>query len=284
MVRSWDVAGDLPPIDVRPLLPGERAKLLGLLGGLKSSDWTRATVCPGWNVHDVALHLLGNDIGRLGWLASSEARSGRLDFLALAELIEQSNEDWVRATRRIPHSLLVEFLAFTGPRVDAAFAQLDMGAKGVAVAWTGTGPSPYWLDIAREYTERWAHHQHIRQALGKPELLGRRWLHPVLTAFMRALPLAYESIPAPLDTRVAVVVDGPAGGRWLLRRGDERWCLIPDDGRPAATEVRLGQDFVWRLWTRLVTVEEVEASIAISGDENLGIPAARAVAVMTTKL
>jgi uncharacterized protein (TIGR03083 family) len=283
MVRSWDVAGDLPRIDVRPLLPRERAKLLGLLGSLKSSDWTRPTDCPGWNVHDVALHLLGNDIGRLGRRASSEARSGKLDFLALADLIEQSNEDWVRTTRRIPPSLLVEFLALTGPRVDAAFGQLDMGAEGVAVAWTGTGPSPYWLDIAREYTERWVHHQHIRHALGKPELSGRRWLHPVLSAFVRALPLAYEAIPAPLDTRVVVAVDGPAGGRWLLRRGDERWSLIPDDGRPAASGVRLAQDLIWRLWTRLVTVDEVRASITISGDERLGIPAARAVAVMTTK-
>jgi uncharacterized protein (TIGR03083 family) len=271
-------------MDVRPLLPGERARLLGLLDSLKSSDWARPTKCPGWNVHDVALHLLGNDIGRLGRLASPEARSGKLDFLALANLIEQSNEDWVHATRRIPPSLVVEFLALTGPRVDAAFARLDMGAEGVAVAWTGTGPSPCWLDIAREYTERWLHHQHIRHALGKPELLGRRWLHPVLSAFMRALPLAYESIPAPLDTRVAVAVDGPAGGRWLLRRGNERWCLIPNDGRLAASEVRLGQAFVWRLWTRLVTVDEVRASITISGDERLGIPAARAVAVMTTKL
>jgi uncharacterized protein (TIGR03083 family) len=284
MVRSWDVAGDLPPIDVRPLLPGERARLLGLLASLKNSDWARATACPGWNVHDVALHLLGNDIGRLGRLASLEARSGKLDFLALADLIEQSNEDWVRTTRRIEPSLLVEFLALTGPRVDAAFARLDMAAEGVAVAWTGTGPSPCWLDIAREYTERWLHQQHIRHALGKPELLGRHWLHPVLAAFMRALPLAYESIPAPLDTRVAVAVDGPAGGRWLLRRNDERWCLIPDDRQPAASEVRLGQDLVWRLWTRLVTVDEVRASITILGDERLGIPAARAVAVMTTKL
>jgi uncharacterized protein (TIGR03083 family) len=284
MVRSWDVAGDLPPIDVRRLLPGERAKLLGLLDSLKNSDWTRPTVCPGWNIHDVALHLLGNDIGRLGRLASPEARSEKLDFLALADLIEESNEDWVRTTRRIPPPLLVEFLALTGPRVDAAFAQLDMGAEGVAVAWTGTGPSPYWLDIAREYTERWVHHQHIRRALGKPELLGRRWLHPVLAAFMLALPLAYESIAAPLDTCVAVAVDGPAGGRWLLRRGDERWRLIPDDGRPAASEVRLAQDLLWRLWTRLITVDEAQASVAISGNEKLGIPAARAVAVMTTKL
>jgi uncharacterized protein (TIGR03083 family) len=270
-------------MDVRPLLPGERARLLGLLDSLKSSDWARPTMCPGWNVHDVALHLLGNDIGRLGRLASPEARSGKLDFLALADLIEQSNEDWVRATRRIPPSLVIEFLALTGPRVDAAFARLEMAAEGVAVAWTGTGPSPCWLDIAREYTERWLHHQHIRHALGKPELVGRRWLHPVLSAFMRALPFAYESIPAPLDTRVAVAVDGPAGGRWLLRRGNERWCLIPNDGRPATSEVRLGQDFAWRLWTRLVTVDEVQASMAISGDEKLGIPAAHAVAVMTTK-
>jgi uncharacterized protein (TIGR03083 family) len=284
MVRSWDVAADLPPIDVRPLLPRERAKLLELLAGLESSDWTRATVCPGWNIHDVALHLLGNDIGRLGPPVQSEARSGKLGFGSLAGSIEQSNEDWVRAARRIPPSLLVEFLALGGPRVDAAFARLDMGAEGVAVAWTGTGPSPYWLDVAREYTERWVHHQQIRQALGRPALLGRRWLHPVLATFMRALPLAYESVPATAGTRVAVVVDGPAGGRWLIRRGDERWSLIADDGRPAATEVRMGVNIVWRLWTRLATVDEAQAYIAIAGDENLGVPAARVVAVMTTKL
>jgi uncharacterized protein (TIGR03083 family) len=284
MVRSWDVAADLPRIDVRPLLPRERAKLVELLAGLGNSDWTRATVCPGWNVHDVALHLLGNDIGRLGPLAGSEARSGRLDFLALAGSIEQSNEDWVRTARRIPPSLLVEFLALSGPEVDAAFARLDMGAEGVAVAWTGTGPSPYWLDVAREYTERWVHHQQIRQALGRPALLGRRWLHPVIVTFMRALPLAYESIAATVGTRVAVVVDGPAGGRWLLRRGDERWSLLADDGRSAASEVHIGQDVVWRLWTRLANAEEAQASIVIAGDEDLGVPAARVVAVMTTKL
>jgi uncharacterized protein (TIGR03083 family) len=284
MVRSWDVAADLPLIDVRPLLPRERAKLVELLAGLASSDWTRATVCPGWNVHDVALHLVGNDIGRLGPPARSEARSGKLDFLSLARSIEQSNEDWVRTARRIPPSLLVEFLALSGPRVDAAFARLDMRAEGVAVAWTGTGPSPYWLDIAREYTERWVHHQQIRQALGRPPLLGRHWLYPVIATFMRALPMAYESIPAATGTRVAVVVDGPAGGRWLLRRGDERWSLLADDGQRATSEVHVGQNVVWRLWTRLAPVEQAQASIAISGDEDLGAPAARVVAVMTTKL
>ncbi len=144
--------------------------------------------------------------------------------------------------------------------------------------------SIYWLDVAGEYTERWVHHQQIRQALGRPALLGRRWLHPVLATFMRALPLAYEPIPATAGARVAVVIDGPAGGRWLLRRGDQRWTLLADDGQSADSEIRIGQNIVWRLWTRLVTVDDAQASIAIAGDEDLGVPAARVVAVMTTKL
>jgi hypothetical protein len=41
-------------------------------------------------------------------------------------------------------------LTLTGDGVDAAFAAVDLQAAGVAVLWTGTGPTPYWLDIARE--------------------------------------------------------------------------------------------------------------------------------------
>jgi uncharacterized protein (TIGR03083 family) len=283
MVRSWDVAADLPQIDLRPLLPAERTELLSMLGSLHGKDWARTTVCPGWDVHDVALHLLGNDIGRLGPPAASEARLGRLHFSVLAEQIEQSNEAWVRAARRMPPTVLVEFLARTGPWVDAAFAELDIRTEGVAVAWTGTGPSPYWLDIAREYTERWTHQQQIRMAIGRPILSGRRWLHPVLEAFMRALPRAYESTIAPTGTRVAVVVEGPAGGRWLIRRQDERWRLVVDDGMQAASDVRMDQDIAWRLMTRLVGVEDARSSITICGDETLGAPAIRAVALMTTK-
>ncbi len=57
----------LPPIETLPLYPGERAALLELLGDLSPADWEAPTVCPGWSVKDVALHLLGDDIGRLSW-------------------------------------------------------------------------------------------------------------------------------------------------------------------------------------------------------------------------
>ena len=52
-------------IDVVDLFPGERAALLDLLAGLDGAAWRAPTACLGWSVHDVALHLLGDDVGRL---------------------------------------------------------------------------------------------------------------------------------------------------------------------------------------------------------------------------
>jgi hypothetical protein len=153
MVRSWDVARDLPPVDLRSLISADRAELLTFLRSLDESGWAAPTANAGWSVHDVALHVLGGQIGSLSSTRSGAAREGRMAFDDLAELIEHSNEDWVRATRRIAPFVTVELLAFIGPKVDDAFAALDLEAPGTSVGWTGDGPSPCWLDIAREYTE-----------------------------------------------------------------------------------------------------------------------------------
>ncbi|HLI07692.1 MAG TPA: maleylpyruvate isomerase N-terminal domain-containing protein [Ktedonobacteraceae bacterium] len=45
----------------RQLFPAERKQLLLLLSQLDESEWHRPTICPGWTVKDIALHLLGDD-------------------------------------------------------------------------------------------------------------------------------------------------------------------------------------------------------------------------------
>ena len=283
MVRSWDVAGDLSPVDLRPLISAERVELLSFLRSLDDSGWAAPTVNAGWNVHDVALHLLGNDIGGLGSSPSKAAREGRLPFDDLAGLIERSNEEWVRAARRIAPTITVELLAFVGPRVDDTLAALDLDAPGTSVGWTGDGPTPYWLDIAREYTEHWVHHAQMRLAVGAPPLVERRFLHPVLDTFMRSLPCAYEAVEADVGTRVDVLVEGEAGGRWTLRREADRWHLVTADEQVAAACVRVPQDVAWKLLSRTIAVPEAVPEIAIEGDERLGRPATQAVAIMTTQ-
>ena len=53
------------PILVVDLFPEILDQLLKLLIGLESEEWNRPTVCHGWSVKDVALHLLGGEIGNL---------------------------------------------------------------------------------------------------------------------------------------------------------------------------------------------------------------------------
>jgi uncharacterized protein (TIGR03083 family) len=283
MARSWDVAADLPAFDVRPLLAAERSELLGLLHMLGDDEWSAGTVCTGWSVHDVALHLLGNDLGRLGQ-PSAAALAGAETFEELAATIEQSNEAWVATARAmIPATLVPDLLALTGGKLDVALATVDLQAPGVAVRWTGSGPTPCWLDLAREYTERWLHQAQIREAVGRQPLQHRRWLHPVIDTFVRALPQAYDDVAAQVGTSVAFVVTGDAGGRWWLRRGPDRWHLEPAPERPADATVELPADAAWRFMARLGDVDAARASAVITGSRALGEPALSAVAVMTSR-
>ena len=283
MVRSWDVAGDLPPVDLRPLISADRAELLGFLRSLEESGWAAPTANTGWNVHDVALHVLGSQIVRLGSTRGGAAREGRMPFNDLAELIEQSNEDWVRAARRIAPLVTIELLAFIGPKVDDAFAALDLETPGTSVGWTGDGPTPCWLDIARQYTEYWVPHAQMRLAVGAVPPIERRFLYPVLDTFMRSLPRAYEAAEADAGTRISVLVEGEAGGRWTLRREADRWHLVTAVEQGTAACVRVPQDVAWKLLSRTIEVPEGLPKIVIEGDERLGLPATRAVAIMTTQ-
>jgi hypothetical protein len=198
--------------------------------------------------------------------------------------IEKSNDRWVVAARRISPSLVVDLLEFVGPKVDAVFAAVDMETPGVAVAWTGDGPSPCWLDIAREYAERWVHHAQIRLAVAAVPLLDRRWFFPVLDVFMRCLPRAYEDIGAPTGSIVRVQVTGESGGAWFVQRLPDRWHLVADPGTGPAAEVRVDPDIAWRLLSRTMTVEAALPEIAIAGDEALARAITRAVAIMTSRL
>ncbi len=282
---SWDVAGDLPAIDARELIHEVREALLQLLGELDDGAWIASTVNPGWDVHDVALHLLGDDVG---WLSArrDEYRSAGVsteDFGGLATMIEAANERWVQATRSISPRLTLELLRFVGGRFDDHVRLVDLDSEGSPVRWSGRGPSPAWLDIAREYTERWMHQQQIREAVGLPRLAEPRWLHPVLDIFMRALPRAFDHASAPEGVGVTVTVEGPAGGSWSVRRGPDRWHLVAGAAEHPAASVRMPEDIAWRLLCRNISVETAVRQIKTTGDGSLAMAAYRAVAVMTTQ-
>jgi hypothetical protein len=190
------------------------------------------------------------------------------------------NAEWVVAARRMSPHLLRELLAFTGPQVEAYFSSLDPQAIGGPVSWAGPDPAPVWLDIAREYTERWHHQQQIRDATGNPPLYDPYFLSPVLDTFMRALPHSFRNTPATDGTVVRFEISGSAGGVWFLVRDGNAWKLAVESEVAPRADVVLPQDTAWRMFTKSVDEERARSVALIRGDSRLVSPLFTTVSVI----
>ncbi|MCC7022748.1 MAG: maleylpyruvate isomerase family mycothiol-dependent enzyme [Thermomicrobiales bacterium] len=272
--------------DLRPLFPGERAALLELLADLSPGEWAAPTACSGWSVQDVAAHLLGDDIGRLSrgrdGFANPDFATG-LDIATLPGLIaaiDRQNARWVEGMRRVSPRLLIDLLRLTGEWTEAYFARLDLHAIGASVDWAGPEPAPVWLDVAREYTERWVHQQHIRDAIGRVGLKERRWLGPVLATFTLALPRALADHPALDGASLRLVIAGEAGGTWTARREGGRWILDTGASNAPTAAVEIDQEIAWRLFTKGLPKDEAERGARIAGDADLAARVFEMVAIL----
>ncbi len=262
----------LPRIETLPLFPGERAALLDVLGDLAPDAWDLPTACPGWSVKDVAAHLLGDDLGRLSWGRDDYAHpafAAGLDIATLPGLvaaIDRQNAVWTAGSRRMSPRLILELLALTGEWTQTYFASLDLDATGMPVDWAGSEPAPIWLDVAREYTERWHHQQHIRDAVARPGLKERTWFAPVLDAFVRGVARPLANVSAPTGTALRLTITGDAGGEWVALRENDGWRLGVAPEMAAAASVTLDQETAWRLFTKGIAKDEARRAATIAGD------------------
>jgi uncharacterized protein (TIGR03083 family) len=258
------------PVLVADLFPAERAALLDLLGDLTQDQWALPTSCAGWSVHDVVAHLLADDLGKLSGGRDGHAGDPPWAGEDLLTFINRRNAAWVGAMRRLSPRVLCDLLAWSGPPVAAYFGALDPFAMGGPVSWAGPQPAPVWLDIAREYTERWHHQQHIRAAVGRAGLTGPRFLAPVLATFARALTVSLRETQAPAGTAVHLQITGASGGAWTVVRVDAGWVLYSGTPDAAAASVTLDEIMAWRLFTRGLTPREAARHARLDGDAALG--------------
>jgi uncharacterized protein (TIGR03083 family) len=274
----------MPEIDVRDRLPILYRELIELLRGLSADDWQRPTVCAGWQVRDVAAHLLDTDLRRLA-LGRDQHRPPPPatpidDWPSLVAFLDRLNADWVEVSRRLSPRLLTDLLEWSGPQVVTYLLALDpQGDALFPVAWAGEERSTNLFDIAREYTERWHHQQQIRDAVGAPPLTSRYWLHPILAIFLRALPVAYRLDAAP-GTAIEVEITGDAGDVWTLRRENEAWVLHRERHPDAACRIVLDQDVAWRFLCKGLSAEQAKERAQVAGDVALAEPFFRARAIM----
>lgn len=271
------------PVPTAHLFAPLHEELVALLRDLEDDDWLLPTPARAWRVRDVAAHLLDGDLRKLAVVRDGHrpaAPEGSLEgFADLVRYLDGLNAEWVRAAERLSPRLLVELLETTGPEVAELVEGLDPEAPAAfPVAWAGQDASPNWMDVGRDYTERWHHQQQIRVAVGARELLVPPWIGPLLELSVRALPRAYASVSAPAGT--AVEVEVPGVGIWAVERGTGAWAVRPGAPAAAACSVVADPDTAWRLLFNALDAAVARERLQITGDAELAEPLLRARAVM----
>src|SRR5262249_61866205 len=136
----------------------------------------------------------------------------------------------------------------TGPQVATLFAGLDPEARAfLGVAWAGEDDSPNWLDVGREYTERWHHQQQIREAVGATFQTAAPWLAPLLALSVRALPRVYAKTAARAGEAVELRITGEAGGGGAVVRTGGRWPVFGGPAPAPPAPLGVGGERGWRL-------------------------------------
>lgn len=245
------VGPNLP--DLLQALQVERRSLLAILGALNQDDWERETPCPGWTVHDLVLHLLGDD-----FVVLSILRDGHTAPLpsepheSLAGMIDQLNADWIRATAgRLSPRMLRGLLVWAGEETHKFFAGVEFDSpSAMGVSWAGESPSPHGLEVAREYTERWLHQQQLRQAVGHSSLADPVLTRVFLQSLAHCLPVAYAAANEAVGTTVKLdILEFPTLS-FGLRLDAPGWRLVRGrDISEADCSIVAPAEPLWRAWT-----------------------------------
>jgi len=274
----------LTPVYTADLFEPLLSSLIALLRGLQPADWDRATVAGAWRVRDVAAHLLDGDLRKLSF--ARDGHSVPLDrpiesYGDLVTLINRLNAEGVVHGRRLSTRVLTDLLEVSGRWVTSYVRELRPHDPALwAVAWAGEDRSENWMDIGREYTERWHHQMQIRDAVGAAGLLEARWMTPLLDLSVRALPRAYADFSADEGTAILIVISGDGGGVWTLVRHQGSWKLWRGRGEDPAAEAHIGASDAWRLFFHALSDDQIQERLTVRGDRALLAPVAAARAVM----
>lgn len=240
-----------------------------MLATLTPKDWLRRTIAGAWTVKDVAAHLVADDLARVSRQRDGHYGPPLRATERLKTYIDRENAAWVAATRRLSPAVVMSLLEFSGVETQEMFEALDPFALGSPVSWVGPDDAPVWLDLAREFTERWHHQQQIRQAVGAPSLVDPTFLRPTLATFAFSLVPPYRDLDAPAGTAVNLTVDGPSGDTWSIVREVDGWTLRTGGVDSPAASVRLGEDTAWRMYIGALSRDEVAKRSTWEGDETL---------------
>jgi uncharacterized protein (TIGR03083 family) len=271
-------------IETLPLFPLLDKKLIELLRSLSKEDWNKPTLAKLWTVKDIASHLLDGNFRTISLIRDgyNGMTPGSINsYQDIVSFLNNLNGDWVKATKRMSPKVITDLLEETGKGYLECLTQLKPFEKAMfSVAWAGEEESLNWFHIAREFTEKWHHHQQIREAVNQQGIMNREFYFPMMDTFMRALPHTYRNTSEEEGTQLSISVTGDAGGEWILEKVKEGWVLSERRSENFAARVTIPPAIAWKLFTKGIDKQTAESVMTFEGDQSLGKVVLNMVSVM----
>lgn len=196
----------------------ELSRTLKLLRSLDEDDWGKPTDCTGWDVHDVAAHLVGQFEGaaRPDRLLRRARAAKRMPGLGV---LDGHNELQVRERKDVPPAELVDLLQGWGGRGVRAFGRIPAPVRRMRLSRlfpeAAEMPEDSLDFLIRVIGPRdpWMHRIDITAAVGRPvqpDGHDAKIVEQVVADLMR-----HHVRNQP----VRLVLEGPAGGEWVVGQG-----------------------------------------------------------------
>jgi hypothetical protein len=245
-------------------------------------DWDNETLASNWTVKDIASHLLDGDLRVLSMQRDQffgvKPPDGD-DYRTIVNWLNQINQEWVSATKRLSPRVLLMLTQTIAPVVSDYFKQLDLFHEAVfPVSWAGESKSLNWMHIAREYTERWHHQQQIREAVGADDsIMQRAFFYPMISTFMLALPHHFRNYKALPSTVVEIIIGSDA---WYLVRAQDHWAFQTHPKKEITATVVIPKELSWKLFCKNIRPHQISNQVQLNGDQEMGLKVLDMVAVM----
>ena len=187
---------------------------------------------------------------------------GKIDsYRDLVDFLNRLNADWVKATKRMSPSVLIELLEITGkdfnvyckPRsFKACYLFRCVGGRRTITQLVSRCAGVH-REMASSATNSWGRKQ--------ARYHDTRVYYPLIDTFMQALPHTYRNVQGRAGQTIEVFVTSDAGGKWYLTLGNDGWTLSKT--RPASIDasVLIDPDTAWKLFTKAITAPEAETKI-----------------------
>lgn len=210
-------------------LAAQHAELRAILTGLTPPQWDVESLCAGWSVADVVLHLAQSDEVALGSARGdieAAARAAGWDLAALhsGERSMDALADRAVAVQRgtAPFDLLARW----SDTADALVTTLAAAEPKQPLPWV-VGELPARTLATTRLAECWVHTGDIAHAVGATQPFSDRLWHIARLAW-RTIPYAFAQAGQALAGPVAVLLDTPDGRPWEFSDGEPLTTVTGD--------------------------------------------------------